>query len=153
MTGAAIIHGIPNNGSPISLSYIATFILERLEAEHMFEQYKVKDSIGNDASAVGFNERMELTIDLTPSAATQAAAALLVTVPAMLNTVTIANVKANGVFGVLQAQQIFNGTYLYDKGGSRILMQSGQAAKITGMKVVKYSDTTQNTSMTTQVVG
>lgn len=151
ITGQAVLHGIQNNGSLVTLTGYASFILDRIEGQHMFDKYKVKDPLGNDTSAVAFNERFEITIDFTPSGATRAAAALIPTVPIPLAAVTLSNCKVQTAFGS-SAVKLFDGTYLYE-GDARISQQSAVAVKLSGLKLTKYADTSQNTNMTSPVVG
>ena len=151
ITGQAVLNGVQNNGTPITITGYATFILDRMDGEHQWDGYQVKDSLGFDASDVAFNEHFEITIDFTPSGATRAAAAAVPSVPIPLSTVTLANCKVATTFGS-SSGQLFNGNYVY-KGGTKINFQSAAAGKMTGIRLRKYADPTQNTNMTTFVVG
>lgn len=151
ITGKAVLHGIQNNGTAITITGYATFILEKIDSQHQFDKYKVKDELGNDVSAVAFNERNEITIDFTPSGATRAAAAAIPVYPVPLAGITLSNCKTNGDFGSSGAA-LFNGIYLYE-GEARIMQSAGVVCKLTGLKLTRYADATQNTSMTTTVVG
>jgi hypothetical protein len=157
LVGDAIIHGIRATGSQttgysgITISGYATFILDRLEAQHMFDKYKLKNELGFDISGAAFNERSEITIDFTPAAATRAAALLIPDFPLAFSAITIANCAVATGFGA-GAAAIFNGVYLYE-GDARILQQSGVAVKLNGLKLTKYADSAQNAIMTAIVSG
>lgn len=151
INGQAMLIGVQNNGTAITLTGYATFLLDRAEGDHNFHVIEGKDAIGFDASLAAINEYFEITIDFTPSGATRAAAALIPTVPIPLAAVTIANCKTTGTFGS-STLQLFNGTYVY-MGGVKISQQSAQAAKISGLKLRMYANSTQNSLLTTTVVG
>ena len=132
ITGQAVLNGVQNNGTPITITGYATFILDRMDGEHQWDGYQVKD--------VAFNEHFEITIDFTPSGATRAAAAAVPSVPIPLSTVTLANCKVATTFGS-SSGQLFNGNYVY-KGGTKINFQSAAAGKMTGIRLRKYADPT-----------
>lgn len=151
ITGVAVLNGVKDNGSAITLSYIASFQLERMEGEHQFGGYEIKDALGNTVSIVAFDEMGNITVDLIPSASTRAAAAALPTYPVPLSSITISNCLINTTFAS-SAVAIFNGAHVY-RGGARILQQSGQACKLTGVKLANWANSAQNALLNTTVVG
>lgn len=152
MTGAAVVHGVANNGTALTLSFIATFIgPQRMEAEHQFDHYDVKDNLGFTATSVAFDEKAEIVVDLTPSGATRAIVAALNLFPIPIESVTIANCKVTGGF-ISTNSAVFNGVYSY-MGGARAVQTSAEAFKLTGVRLRMFSNAAQNTSLTTTVVG
>jgi hypothetical protein len=151
INGQATLIGVQNNGSAITLTGYATFLLDKVDGDHNFHIIEGKDAIGFDASLAALNEYFEITIDFTPSGATRAAAAAIPVVPIPLAAVVLANLKTNGTFGS-SALNLFNGTYVY-VGGVKISQQSAQAAKLSGLKLRQYANSAQNTLLTTTVSG
>lgn len=142
-SGIAVIHGITNNGTDITISGYATFLFESAKAQHQFDIADIKDAGGNDASAVASNEFCEMDVAFTPSGATRAAAAGVVVFPTPLSCITLANFKLSS---------LFNGRWQY-RGGTSIDLQNTGQVKISGLKIRRYVNTTQNTSLTTTVTG
>ena len=156
IVGDAVIHGIRSTGSQITgytgitldtgayTGYVS-FIIDRLEATHMGDKYKLKNELGFDISGVSYNERVEITVDFTPAAATRAIALTIPGFPLIFTTMTIANCAVAGTFYGSSAQ-IFNGNYIYE-GDARIMQQNGQVLKLTGLKLTQYGDAAQNAIM------
>jgi hypothetical protein len=151
ITGDAVIHGIPTNGSAITLTGVATFVMEKAEAEHMFGSYFTTDNQGNDIGATAFNEHADVTVDFTPIGATRAAVALIAAFPAPLSSMSMANLQVNGSF-LSTGVYLFNTTLLYI-GGARITLSALIAGKVTGLKMRTWANAAQNALMTTQVIG
>src|SRR5438132_7046056 len=139
-TGSGILFGITNNGSPITLEGYATFILDTAKASHKFKLDEIKDEIEFDRALVATNAHIETDITWTPSGATRAAAAATAVFLLPLSKVTLANFKAAA----------FNGDWVY-VGDESIDLSHGMAKM--SLKIRKYDDADQNTSLTTTVVG
>lgn len=139
-TGTGVIHGIQNSGSAITMSGYATFILESGKGGHKFTLDDVKDAGKNDLSLIASNPFIELEITWKPSGATRAAATATAVFLAPLAKVTLANFKVSA----------FNGDWVY-VGDETLEVMQGQAGM--SLKLRKYDDSAQNTSLTTTVVG
>ena len=118
----------------------ATFIFETTRAGHKFDLDAVKDHVHFDAALIAANAHIELDITWTPSGATRAAAAATAVFLSPLAKVTLANFKVTA----------FNGDWIYV--GDEQLDLSQQVGKMS-IKIRKYDDTAQNTSLTTTVSG
>lgn len=162
LVGDAIIHGIRSSGAQTTgytsiaisqggVAYYASFILDRMEATDMADKYKLKNEIGFDITGAAFNQRAEITVDLTPAASSRQALAAIPSFPMIFSKITLTNVFITGTLEGT-ATQIFNGDYLYE-GDARILQQNGQPVKLTGLKLTKYADGGQNGIMTSVVAG
>lgn len=152
LAGKAVLYGIQNDGTAISMTGYATFILDALVFKHMFDIRDVKDERGFDTSAVATNEHGEITIDFTPAGATRAAAEAIVALPAPLSSFTLSHVKLQtGVFSGTSVK-MFDGAYQY-RGGASINLSSSDIVKVSGITLRKYADSTQNTSLVTTVTG
>jgi hypothetical protein len=138
--GTAILHGITNGGSPISMSGYATFILETAKAGHKFKLEAIEDEVGFDRSLIATNSHVEVDIAWTPSGATRAAAVATAAFLTPLAKVTLANF----------AVAAFNGDWIYV--GDQSIDLSNAAGKMS-LKVRKYDDSTQNSSLSTAVSG
>ena len=136
----AIITGITDDGTQIALPGYATFIADSVDAAHSFDLAEIKDETNHDASLVATNGKLEVDITWTPSGATRAAAAATAVFLTPLASVALNHFKVTAL----------NGTWIYVGNGSIKLSQS--AAKMT-LKVRKYDNSTQNTSLATTVTG
>lgn len=136
--GTAIVFGITNSGTPITIEGYATFILETGKAQHKFKVDYIEDENGFDTAAVATNAFTEVDLTWTPSGASKAAAAATAVFLEPLSKVTLAN------FTVTE----FNGDWLYI-GDASIDLSHKQAKMM--IKVRKYADSDQNSSMTTTV--
>lgn len=139
-SGTAIVFGIANDGTAISMEGYATFILETAKANHKFKLDSVEDENGYDKSLIATNAHRELDITWTPSGATRAAAAGTAVFLEPISKVALANFKLD----------IFNGDYIYI--GDAGLELSHKQGKMS-MKLRKYDDADQNASLTTTVSG
>ena len=140
--GTAVLHGITNSGSAITITGFATFLFDSAKAQHNFDIQDIKDATGFDACAVATNEHVEIDLNFTPSGATRAAAAAICAFPTPLSKVVLANFKVTA----------FNGDWQY-RGGTAIDLTNTGPAKISSVKIRKYSDTTQNASLVVTVSG
>lgn len=136
--GDAVLWGMRNDGTEISISGYVTFILDGMKLSHDFETEYVKDGLGFDRSAIATNAMKKLDVTFVPSGEDRDAAEAVATSPVPLQKVTIANV----------AVEDFNGDYMYEGGGTIDLSQ--KVGKQT-LKLRKYDDADQNASMTTTV--
>jgi hypothetical protein len=139
-TGKGILWGITNNGAAISVTGFATFILDTAKAGHKFKLTAIEDEGEADAALVATNPHLEQDLTFTASGASRAAAAATATFLAPLAKVTLSNFKVAA----------FNGDWIYV--GDESIDLSHGAAKI-ALKVRKYDDAAQNTSLTTTVAG
>jgi|SRR5580765_2886755 len=138
--GKGTLFGITNSGSPISMTGYATFILDTAKGAHKFKLTAIEDENEFDTTLIATNSHIELDITWTPSGATRAAAAATAAFLLPLAKVTLANFKVSA----------FNGDYVYV--GDESIDLSHGAGKMS-LKVRKYDDSTQNTSLTTTVTG
>lgn len=138
--GTGIIHGIANNGTPITMSGFATFILDTVKGGHKFKLDAIEDEIGFDRALTAVNAHVELDITWVPSGSTRAAAHSTAAFLPPLAKVTLANFKVSA----------FNGDYIYV--GDESIDLSHGAGKMS-LKVRKYDDASQNASLTTTVSG
>jgi hypothetical protein len=138
--GTGILFGISNSGSAITLEGYATFILETTKGQHKFKLEAVEDETGFDRSLIATNAHVEIDITWTPSGATRAAAAETAVFLTPLSKVALAN------FAVVA----FNGDWVYV--GDLSIDLSHKQGKMQ-LKLRKYDDADQNTSLTTTVSG
>lgn len=137
--GLAQVHGIRNNGTPISITGVATFLLDSAKATHKFDMEAGKDELGFDANLTAVNPHVEFDIAFRPAGADRDAAEAVAAFLEPLATVTLANF----------ALDEFNGDCIY-VGDGQIDLSSGKAAT-QSLKLRKYKDATQNTLLTTTV--
>jgi hypothetical protein len=137
-TGTAVLYGITNNGTPISISGYATFLLETAKGNHKFELDAVKDETNFDASLIASNGHIEADITWTPSGASKAAAAATAVFLEPLAKVTLANFAVDAL----------NGDWIYV--GDQGIDLNHKQGKMT-LKIRKYDDADQNASLTTAV--
>jgi hypothetical protein len=138
--GKGILFGITNTGSPITLTGYASFILDTAKGAHKFKLTAIEDENEFDAALIATNAHLELDITWTPSGATRTAAAATATFLDPLSKVTLSGFRVTD----------FNGDWVYV--GDQSIDLSHAAAKMT-LKVRKYADTTQNSSLTNTVTG
>ena len=136
--GTAVVHGMTNSGSAITIAGFATFLLEGAKLAHKFRLKEVTDENDYDATLIATNANIEADIIFTPSGASKSAAQAICAFIAPLANVTIANFSVS----------VCNGTWNYI-GDESVDLSTG-VAKI-GLKLRKYTDGTQNTSLTTAV--
>jgi hypothetical protein len=154
LQGQAVLHGIQNDGSPITITGYATFILNKIGGKHNFNLKLLQDETDFDTAAVATNENIEVTMDFTVSGGsggTRASAAATAQFPAPLAVVTLSNVKIQTTFGT-SATKLFDGQYSY-RGDATIDLSNNDFTKLMGLKLVKYADPTQAALMTTTVNG
>ena len=138
--GVGTLFGIANNGSAITMSGFASFILDSAKGSHKFKLEEVQDELWFDRCLIATNGYVELDITWVPSGSTRAAAAATAVFLAPLSKVTLANFKVAA----------FNGSYVYV--GDESIDLSGKSGKMS-LKIRQYDDDAQNTSLTTTVAG
>jgi hypothetical protein len=139
--GLAVVHGIRNNGSAITITGYAQFILDSVKANHKFKLATVEDEIGFDRSLIATNSMVELDMAFVPAGATRDAAED--SVSDFLNPLDIIE-TANFKLAFLNAKWIYVGDQAIDL--------SHKEAKVT-LKVRKYQDADQQASLSTPVSG
>ena len=140
-TGNGKLFGITNNGTPATISGFATFVPKSKKINHKFDLNADKDGNNADNTLIATNAMLEGTLEFEPSGATRAAAAAVSVFLTPLATVTLANFQLAAL----------NGNWIY-VGNQSIDLADGSSAKIS-LPVRKYTDATQNTLLTTTVVG
>jgi hypothetical protein len=138
--GTGILHGIGNNGLPISISGFASFILDTAKAGHKFKVDEIQDENGFDKALIATNAHVELDITWTPSGANRAAAVTTAVFLSPLSKVTLGQFKVNA----------FNGDWIYM--GDESIDLSHAAAKMS-FKIRRYDDSAQNASLVETVTG
>ncbi len=73
-TGTATVWGVANDGTAISFTGYATFLLEGADATHKFRLKEITDANDYDANLIATNQHVELAINFKPSGATRSAA-------------------------------------------------------------------------------
>jgi hypothetical protein len=136
--GSAVLHGIRNDGSPITIEGYATFLLDSAKLGHKFKLEAIEDEVGFDASLVATNAHKEVDVTFVPKGASRAAAEAVAAVLTPLDKVTLDNF----------AVTVFNGDWIYVGDAS---VDLGHAAGKVSLKLRKYDDTDQNASLTTTV--
>ncbi len=139
--GVAKLFGITNDGTAYTIDAFATFVMESAGLTHNFDLLDDKDATNFDVTAIATNANVRAELTLQPSGATRAAAAAVAVFLTPLASVVTTHFKLAAL----------NGTWQYI-GGQQIQLNFNASAKIT-LPVRKYSDTAQNTSMTTTVSG
>ena len=140
--GDGIVRGILNNGTPITMTGIASFHLQSVKLTHDFEEDELKGADGFTATVTAVDANVKLDIQWTPSGATRAAAHdTLILVPP-LSKITLANFKGAG--------SPFNGDYQNRSGGAIDLEHKDGKMSL---KLKRWTDDDQNTLLTTTVNG
>ena len=138
--GQAVLYGIANDGSKITISGYASFILQDGKLDHKFKLTAVEDENEADAALVATNENYETTITWIPSGLTRAAVVATVATPTPLQSIVMSHF----------AVSLLNGTWIYVGDASVNLTHS--TGKMT-LKVRKYVDLIQNASLAANVSG
>ncbi len=138
--GRAVLFGIKNDGSPITIEGYATFILTDGKLDHKFKVTEVTEENESDATLIGTNEHYETTITWTPAGATRAAAVDTVVFPVPLKKLVMTH----------YAVDLLNGDWIYMGDGTVNITQG--VGKMS-LKVRKYVDADQNTLLSTTVQG
>lgn len=155
LVGQGVIHGIQNDGTAMAITGTGmpgTFILKKISGSHVFDTKTVKDETDFTAAMAAVDEGHEIEIDWTFSSGvggTRAAAAALAVYAPPLTKVTLAHNKLQGTFST-SAGKLFDGDFLY-LGGAKIDQSQSDFVTLTGMKLKKWANVTQNASLTTAV--
>jgi hypothetical protein len=136
--GDAVLFGMRNDGTAITIEGYATFLLDGAKLTHKVENEFVKDELGYDASVISTNAYREIDLTFVPSGATRDAAETVATIPTPLAKVTLTHFALDD----------YNGDWVY-MGDAAIDLGHG-VGKMT-LKLRQYDDETQNASMTTTV--
>lgn len=139
--GTAKLFGITNDGTAYTIDAFATFVLDSVGLTHEFDLLDDKDATAYDVTAIATNAKVRAELSLQPSGATRAAAAAVAVFLTPLASVVTTHFKLAAL----------NGTWQYI-GGQQIQLNFNSSAKIT-IPVRKYSDSGQNSAMTTTVSG
>lgn len=140
-TGTAKLFGITNSGSDITITGLATFVLQTAKLTHEFRLKDEQDATDHDVTAIATNGMLRCEINVTLAGATRAAAAATGAVLTPLATITLANFKLAAL----------NGAWQYT-GNQTIDLAFNDTAKMT-LPLRRYTNSTQNTAMTTTVSG
>jgi hypothetical protein len=138
--GQAVLFGIANDGSKITISGYASFILQDGKLDHKFKMTAVEDENEADAALVATNEYYEATITWIPSGASRVAALATVALPVPLQALSMSHFAVN----------LLNGTWIYVGDASVNLTHS--TGKMS-LKVRQYTNLSQNSSLATTVSG
>jgi hypothetical protein len=138
--GLAQIHGIRNNGSAITIEGYASFLLDTAKATHKFKVTEGEDENGFDANLTATNAHVEIDLTFRPAGATRDAAEDVAVFLEPLSSVTLANFKI----------EEFNGVWIYIEGGS---IDLSHATGTMNLKLRKYKDGDQNTSLSATITG
>lgn len=130
--GKAVLYGITNDGSPITISGYATFIAQTANAQQQFEEKITKDENGADVNWLAQNEHLIVRIRFVMSGATRAAAAATGAFLNPLAKVTLDNFQVNA----------FNGDY-QNMSGATIDLGNEKNGEIE-LQLRKYANVTQN---------
>jgi hypothetical protein len=133
--GQAVLFGIANDGSKITISGYASFILQDGKLDHKFKMTAVEDENEADAALIATNEYVEATLTWIPSGANRAAVlATITTLPTPLQKITTTHF----------AVALLNGDWIYVGDASINLTHS--TGKMS-LKVRQYVNTAQNLSL------
>lgn len=136
--GRAVVHGIRNNGDPITLSGFVSFTLESMRASHKFTLDEIEDELGFHKALIATNGYMEKDVTFFPDGTTRTQAEQAVVLLTPLAKVTVANM----------AVDLLNGDWVYV--GDESIELSHKQGKMS-IKLRKYDDEDQNASLTTTV--
>ena len=136
----AYLFGITTNGTPISITGLASFELDSDEITMTWKEKENTDTTGNVQNITQTNFKYERSIKFNPSGATRAAAAL------------IADSQGGGVLNLINLVvanykvQAFNGTWRI-KPGTKVNLKMDDNASI-DISAEKYISTAQNAALT-----
>ncbi len=137
--GKAVLYGITNDGTAITISGFGGFILDTAKGQHKFKLDEIKDELEFDATLIASNPFLEIDLQFTPAGPTgtntRAGAAGVAVFLTPLAKVTLAHFKVGA----------FNGDWIYV--GDESIDLSHGVAKLT-LKIRKYDNTDQNTALT-----
>ena len=135
----AYLFGLTNNGTPISITGLASFELDSDDVTLTWKEKENTDTTGNVQNIVQTNFKYERTIKFSPSGATRAAAAL------------IADNQGSGVFNLINLVvtnykvTAFNGTWRI-KPGTKVNLKMDDNASI-DISAEMYVNANQNASL------
>lgn len=139
--GTAKLFGITNDGTAFTIDAFATFVINSAGLTHKFRLKDEQDATDYDVTSIATNAMLELEITIQLSGATRAAAAATGAFLTPLASVVLTHFKLSAL----------NGTWQY-KGDQKIDLSNNDSAKCT-LPIRRWSDSSQNTSLTTTVSG
>jgi len=139
--GEAKLFGITNDGTVFTIDALATFSIKSAKLSHEFRLKDEQDATDYDVVAIATNGHSKLTVTVSLSGDTRAAAAATGAVLTPLATVVLAHFKLAAL----------NGSWQYI-GGQDIDLSSNDTAKMT-IPLRKYDNATQNAAMIVTVTG
>jgi hypothetical protein len=155
LVGQGVLHGIQNDGTPLGIGpTYGTFVLNKITGSHVWDLKTLKDETDFTTAMAAVDEGAEIEIDWTVSSGaggTRAAAAATAVFPAPLQAFTLTGNKLQGAFQT-SVGKLFDGLFCY-LGGAKIDESQNDFVKLTGLKLKKWANPTQNASLTTTVVG
>lgn len=137
----AYIHGITNNGTPFTMSGYPTFIFNSDDITQQWDKKPKKDSANSTVAIIGTDARYERTVRIEITGATRADAIAKAIFPAVLASITFANL----------AVAIQNGKWLPEPGVKMMLKFDDELAM--EFPLVKFADEAQNNSLNTTITG
>jgi hypothetical protein len=158
MNGSAVVFGISNNGTPITINGTAHFIVDMAKGTHKFKIEDIEDENGFTTSTIATDPHMEMDITFVPSGRT---------VP---QSATSGGTRA-GAYEALNGQSDVGINTCFLKPLSRVLLANFKVAAFNGpyqyrgdetidlthkeakcsLKIRKWDDAAQNESLTTTV--
>lgn len=138
--GTAVLYGITNLTTAITILGYATFLPQSVNATQNFEEKVTKDANGADANWTTQNEHSIVKIKFVMSGATRAAAAAIGAFVSPLAKVTLANFLVSTL----------NGDY-QNMSGATIDLGNEKNGEV-DLTLRKYADSTQNTLATGTVI-
>lgn len=154
LVGQAVLHGIQNDGTILGISGYATFVLSKITGSHVWDMKTLKDETDFTTALCAVDEGAEVEIDLTISGGvggTRASAAATAIYPAPLQSIVLSGNRIQTAFQT-STGKIFDGGFVY-MGGAKLDESQNDFVKLTGVKLKKWANVAQNTSLNTTVVG
>ena len=140
MGAVAYLFGITTNGTPISITGLASFELDSDELTYTWKEKENTDTTGNVQNIIQTNFKYERSIKFAPSGTTRAAAAL------------IADSQGSGVLNLIKLVvanykvSAFNGTWRI-KPGTKVNLKMDDNASI-DINAELYLNSSQNAALT-----
>ena len=143
----AYLFGITNNGTPISITGLASFETQSDDVNLTWTEKDNTDTTGNTQNITQFNFKYERSIKFKPSGVSRtAAAALADTVLATTGTGSLATMTLQTLVVAGYKVNAFNGTWRI-KPGVKVNLKMADDADI-DISAEKYVNTSQNTALT-----
>lgn len=136
--GLALVHGIRNDGTAITIEGFASFLIDSAKVQHKFKVTEGEDETGFDANLTATNAHVELDITFKPAGSTRTVAEGVAAFIEPLAKVTTAH------FAIAE----LNRDWIYIEGGS---IDLSHAHGTMTLKLRSYKDDDQNESLTTTI--